>query len=55
MYLSKVPEGLIPFFTEEEVKGLTYKEKITREMVRKNTITDFKCYPIQGKISSFTI
>lgn len=33
-YISKLPEGLIPFFSEAEVKSLKYKTKVTRDAIK---------------------
>jgi hypothetical protein len=33
-YISKLPEGLIPFFNEAEVKSLKHKSKVTRDAIK---------------------
>lgn len=33
-YISKLPEGLIPFFNEVEVKSLKHKSKVTRDAIK---------------------
>lgn len=33
-YISKLPEGLIPFFNETEVKSLKHKSKVTRDAIK---------------------
>jgi len=51
-YVSKIPEGLIPFYNYEEVKSLKFKTKISRENIVKAEITDFKCNNVPGKVST---
>jgi hypothetical protein len=51
-YLSKVPEYMIPFYTEEEVSKLKYKAKLTREQIKSGEVKNFKCQPVNGKIAT---
>jgi hypothetical protein len=54
-YVSKIPEGLIPFLTEAEVKSIKHKSKITREAIKTNQITQFKSTTVPGKLSTFQV
>jgi hypothetical protein len=54
-YLSKIPEGRIPFINEAEVNSLKFKSKITRENIKSNQASQFKCAHIPGRISAFQI
>lgn len=54
-YLSKPPEGLIPFLSEAEVKSVKPKLRVTREEVKNQQVTLFRCAPAPGKISTFQV
>jgi hypothetical protein len=54
-YLSKLPEGLIPLLSEEEVKSLKFKALVTRTEILNGEVKEFKCQQVTGKLSTFEL
>jgi hypothetical protein len=48
-YLSKVPNGLIPFYTEEEVDGQVPKERIFQHEIFEDEVNKFTCKELEEK------
>ena len=54
-YLSKIPQGSIPFYSQAEVRSVKHKSKVSRQAIKSNQVKQFKCASVSGKVSTFQV